>query len=622
MSVLHPQQREELLELLRPPEGYQLDQAVGTTFSLDLLALLVLPVGFTWMDLETGGTEAPTAEPLKVLEAVRSMADRITLFCQAGQIRLPRKHHKLFALLESAIVQATAPHVEGSLHAKTWALRYTGDGDTVRYRFICLSRNLTFDQSWDVVVTLEGDVSTTRKTPFRHSRTLRDFYEGLASCSVQPLSEHHARRLALVAKEIGLVDFIPFDPFDELEFFPMGLDGKSWVPLTQRRDHLFVVAPFLDKGFLDTVTENGSNPGAIEAIVSTPEAYDNLGSDALEHFTTHCLTVPQPQADESGHQLEAPPPTPAGSGAATPAGLHAKFYVLEQARRSTLLIGSANATKRAFERNVEFLVGLGGRSAKVGADALLDTGDSPTLRQLLVTHAPCESPDPTLQSRLKAERDLDRWCQRIAAWRWRIEVRQSPESAHSELYVSVPGSEPTGLPKGVKVTVSPAGLAASAPVQLDRAVSGMAFPIGAESEISAFLNVVASKELDGLTVRRGFSIPAELVGAPDGRLTRVVTSVITQHGGLVEWLFLMLGEESYLQHDGTGEPHRVGNGTRSTRRNSGWGLFEELARAAVLSPDRLKAAQNAVDQLGDQDLEDTDLPSIRDLLRRLTGGTE
>lgn len=622
MSVLHPQQREELLELLRPPEGFQLDQAVGTTFSLDLMALLVLPVGFTWMDLDGGGTEAPTAEPLKVLEAVRSMADRITLFCQAGQIRLPKKHHKLFALLESAIVQAKAPHIEGSLHAKTWALRYTNGEDAVRYRFICLSRNLTFDQSWDVVVSLEGEPSTTRKTPYPHSRSLRDFYEGLASCSTQALPKPHARRLSLVADEIGLVDFTPFEPFDELEFFPMGLDGKSWVPLTQRRDRLLVVSPFLDKGFLDEMTENGTMPEAIEAIISTPEAYDHLGSDALNHFATLSLTVPQPQALEPSHQPEAPPTTPEGSGAATPAGLHAKLYVLEQARRSILLIGSANATRRAFERNVEFLVALGGRRAKVGADALLDTGDSPTLRQLLVAHAPCESPDPTLQSRLKAERDLDRWCQRIAAWRWRIEVRLSQESANPELHVSVQGRKPTGLPEGIRVAVSPAGLAAPSPVELDRAVSGMAFPISGESEISAFLNVIASKELDGLTVQRGFTIPAELVGAPAGRLTRAVTSVITQHGGLVEWLFLMLGEESYLQDHGTGEADRGDNGARGVRRNAGWGLFEELARAAVLSPERLEAAQHAIDQLGDQDLEATDLPSIRDLLRRLTGGTK
>ena len=46
--MLEPQERRQLLDSLRPPSGYSLDFAVGTTYSLDLLALLTAPLAFTF----------------------------------------------------------------------------------------------------------------------------------------------------------------------------------------------------------------------------------------------------------------------------------------------------------------------------------------------------------------------------------------------------------------------------------------------------------------------------------------------------------------------------------------------------------------------------------------------
>ena len=42
--MLEPGKRLLYLEELRPPEGYQLDRAIATTFSLDLLSLLMAPL--------------------------------------------------------------------------------------------------------------------------------------------------------------------------------------------------------------------------------------------------------------------------------------------------------------------------------------------------------------------------------------------------------------------------------------------------------------------------------------------------------------------------------------------------------------------------------------------------
>jgi len=50
--MLSTRDRRLLLDALRPPTGYQLDRGIGSTFSLDLLALLTAPLAFTFFDWE------------------------------------------------------------------------------------------------------------------------------------------------------------------------------------------------------------------------------------------------------------------------------------------------------------------------------------------------------------------------------------------------------------------------------------------------------------------------------------------------------------------------------------------------------------------------------------------
>ena len=82
--MLRPDERQHLLELLRPPAGSKLDIAVGTTFSLDLLSALMLPLSFAFFDWEHEDGEL-VADPLALLEALRRYGDRFTIFCQSGQ---------------------------------------------------------------------------------------------------------------------------------------------------------------------------------------------------------------------------------------------------------------------------------------------------------------------------------------------------------------------------------------------------------------------------------------------------------------------------------------------------------------------------------------------------------
>ncbi|WP_420439622.1 hypothetical protein [Candidatus Palauibacter sp.] len=149
--MLGTRERTLLLESLRPPPGYRLRRAVGTSYTLDLIALLTAPLAFTFFDAhdEDG---APVTDPVALLEALRRHAENVTLFCQAGAIAVPKPEQTLLAYLEGSVVEVQPPIEEGIFHPKLWVLAFEADEAPTVYRVLCLSRNLTFARSWDMPV--------------------------------------------------------------------------------------------------------------------------------------------------------------------------------------------------------------------------------------------------------------------------------------------------------------------------------------------------------------------------------------------------------------------------------------------------------------------------------------
>src|SRR4051794_40264100 len=135
-----------------------LDEAIGTTYTLDLLALLRVPLAATalpWAE----GDGAPLSNPFALLSALRRYAGRISLFCHAGAIKVPPRQQPLFTFLEPCVNQVVPPR-GGIFHPKLWLLRFVEqDGPAVAYRLLVLSRNLTFDRCWDIALALDGQLT-------------------------------------------------------------------------------------------------------------------------------------------------------------------------------------------------------------------------------------------------------------------------------------------------------------------------------------------------------------------------------------------------------------------------------------------------------------------------------
>ena len=160
--MLNPDIRHLLTDALRPPTGFRLDAAIATTYSLAIESLLLAPLSMAAYEQGEGGLEG--AAPHELLEAIRRYAERTTVFCQAGGIHVPTTYSKLTVFAEDSILEV-APPAGRVFHPKIWVLRYINAADDLTHRFVCMSRNLTGDRSWDTVLMTDEDSAATHQMP-------------------------------------------------------------------------------------------------------------------------------------------------------------------------------------------------------------------------------------------------------------------------------------------------------------------------------------------------------------------------------------------------------------------------------------------------------------------------
>ena len=142
------------------------------------------------------------------------------MFCQAGQIAVPKAYRLLFGYLESSVHEVRAARNGGVFHPKVWIVRYVADGEPVQYRLLCASRNLTFDRSWDTLLVLDGVVGE-RAT--RKNEPLSRFIRSLQEIVVQKLADNIKNTLAELARELDYVGFQLPEHIEDIEFWPIGL---------------------------------------------------------------------------------------------------------------------------------------------------------------------------------------------------------------------------------------------------------------------------------------------------------------------------------------------------------------------------------------------------------------
>jgi len=598
--MLEPQTRQLLLESLRPPDGYILDCAVGTTYSLDLLALLSVPLAFTFSDWEDREGQ-PTDNNLALLESIKRHAGRIYIFCQAGQISIPKKNQRLFAYLEQSVFEVMAKKKFGVFHPKIWLLRFTAQHDSVvRYRFLCLSRNLTYDRSWDTVLVMNG-ILQARQKAYKVNHPLGDFIRSLPELTAlteRSIPEDVRQQIDMMQDEVRKVEFeLPATldeksrpvAFEEYRFWPLGLNPRSEWPFDGYDDEMvhrrmLIVSPFLDDGFLKRLT--GKRKACI--LVSRADEVAQIPKNTRDLFSSLYILSPEALPDDLDAESDEQNAL---------SGLHAKLFLMDDGYNARLWTGSANATNAAFpdakkaedrnKGNIEFLVELVGPKGKFGIEQLLkkekvSTSFADMLEPFLSSD---EVPDvDSVQKSL--EHELDSARRLIACHILRAVVTVG--DGDGCYTIQLMRDEPLPVPGDMMVRCWPVtfqehfAVSCSSPPGILATFNGMTL-----DAITAFFAFEMTLERADKKAKSRFVVKANLEGVPEGRFSYLVRSLLKNRNQVLRMFFMLLADQDIPSVHGGGKSWTPGGIGDSTNGAPEIPLLESLLRALDRDPEKI-----------------------------------
>lgn len=523
--MLNPNARSYYTSALNPPPGMVFDEAIAATFSLEPATLLTMPVHLAL--LGRGSQQNQLEDGISLLEALRRVADRVTVYTQRGRTQAPERPYVLYGLLDSLLVEVLAPR-GGFFHPKLWLLRFkdpTGE-DQPLLRLLILSRNLTADRSWDLALHLEG---SPRGRYLAENRELGELLASLPDLAggskVSPERRDQASRLA---DEVRRTPWELPPGFERVRFHVLGLRRRVWNPPESNR--LAVISPFCTDEALGRLCKSSKAPAV---LISRPETLAELKSETRAEFQ-QCLFLDEAAETEDGEDQE--PEIRADT-----LGLHAKAYIFQRGWDTHLFVGSANATTAALleARNIEVLVELVGKRRSVGGIDHLLSSDG--LGELLREFQEPDSQPAVDELRKAAEEALEKARQTLAAASLSLRCTPSDQAGLWRLLLMAedsPNLEGITQVLAWPLTVTPDQAADLSPFFMKG--EGKDIELGAFSP-QALTGLVAFElisKLPDVQLRFALNLPVE--GLPTERDVAIIRTVVQNQDGFLRYLLLLL----------------------------------------------------------------------------------
>jgi len=571
--VLEPQTRAALTEQLKPPSGYELSHAVGTTFTLDLATALAAPLSFASQRLSAQN------DTLGVLDAIRRAADRVDVFAQAGEISMGSRSD-LVAFLEP-MVHPVAP-TRGLFHPKVWFLEFRA-GDRTAYRFLCGSRNLTGDRSWDVIVRLDGAPAPDARVTEAGSvnEPLVALLRQLPALTVHPISSTRRGRIDALAERWARVEWERPEPMKHISFHVFGVPGARVPDLRGQR--ALIISPFLSDAGLRALR---SGIRTNTHLISRADSLNRLQPATLDaRLSTYVLDdAATYSADDEDAASDRNAFVPPGERLT---GLHAKAVIVDRQDGAHVLLGSANATDAGWQGNVEVMVELVGPVSQVGVETTLNAlGD-------LKESYPTEGGDEP-DAKEEAERRLEAFLRGIAGSRF--SARIEPGDPYTLRVWADEAVTAAVAKRDGELTVSwhlltrpDLGSRTIAAAEED-AVTLERIPL---ADITPFIVLIARDEADN---ERRTILLAGLLDDIASRQDAVIARQLTDRAAFVRLLTLLLelaGAWTFTPA-GAGGPGFFGSADAA---DAGTGLFEALVRALGEGHHGLGDARRIIDFL-------------------------
>ena len=543
--------------ILSPPSNYQLDFAIGATYSLDLDSLVGASIS---LGLSIENDTELNENPIVLLEALRSTGNKVALFCESGQIKLPNKTTPLYILLEDMVFQvANNNNIKhsryASFHPKVWLLRYIND-KKILYRFIVLSRNLTFDRSWDLSFSMDGTVTDSKKSK---NDPLIKFLEFLTDFSTDDVKTYKIKE---IMDELENVEFkLDSDVFEGFDFILNGVGDEYSIQNHQlfysnSLENLLIMSPFLSKDVIrDFNNRKNSNSKAV--LITRLNSLSPLKDEKLDNFEFYALK------DEviDGESL-------LSEDYSQKQDIHAKMYVVEKRSYVDLYLGSLNASHNALFGNVEFMIKLWARKRRFNINKVLkgifnDGKDNPF--QLVNMN--------TIKSESKDDggNDLNLIVKDIVRLNSRAKVISRNDSFDLEVNFDKDYD-------GYDIEIKP--LLSNKKAKFSQKIL---FENLEKVQLSEFFVITVTEDDD--VIRRVIKIPID--NMPEDRQKDVVSKVINDKTAFITYVAFLLGDEYILSsiEDDDMDIDGVNSNNFAIQLPE---LYEKMLKAALYSPEKFK----------------------------------
>ena len=340
--------------LLRPKAGFELEQAICTTFSLDIenLITVIIALGFS---IDT--PQEKLQNKALMLKSIADLSSKLLIFYDSSQIITHKLNKDVYALLEKMLVPVNLPMVNNtkyypSFHNKTWMLTYKKtDSDEKYYRFLNLSRNLTSDKSWDICFSMDG-----KTVNYLVNSIFPDYYLQLGTLLDEQSKKECLQQLSESLKTVKFSLDKSDDYFYEVpKVIPLGFNDNIYISnetifnnskqSKYKYNRLFIMSPFIKISFLKDVVKHKSKEIEEKDILITRldrlQTITNINDiDFLKkNFKIYVIKDSNNDEESIGNDI------------------HAKMFLIENRNGSCdLYAGSMNATDAARNYNYEMML--------------------------------------------------------------------------------------------------------------------------------------------------------------------------------------------------------------------------------------------------------------------------
>ncbi len=565
-------------QVLAPPDNYTLDFAIGTTYSLDLDALVGACIA---LGLSEETDSDLMKNPICLLEALRATGDKVALFCEGGQIHTPNNITSLYILLEKIVFQVSTAKRKGiakfpSFHPKFWLIRYVDENGTPLYRVVVLSRNLTFDRSWDVTFTMDGKVNG-RKT--LKTSPVVDFVSYLTSNL--PSDENAKTKLKKIRTIIRELPYVHFElnsrEFEDFEFLPTGVkssDGgfhstndKPFAPLFEDSFHeILIMSPFLTNSVIkDFIDRNKYINHTDYMLFTRAMSLGKLRSDDCADF--RIFTMKDAVVDGESTISEE-------MQQAQKQDIHAKVYMVRKYSDTYLYLGSLNASHNAIKGNVEFTIMLKAKNRYLNMKKLSESlfngsEDNPSnpFQEVKLTDT------VVVDEEQEKQNILDGYIKEINRMKPTARVICNADNYDVSInFAKYESSEYT-------VTVSP--LLSNKTELINENVLFKSLSL---TQLSEFYKISVS---DGTnSIQRIIIIPTE--GMPEDREKAVVSSIVKDKECFYRYIAFLLGDSYVLSALETINGAEIVGRKNTNNTIQIPALYEKMLQTAATAPERFK----------------------------------